>query len=142
MRVKYLFKFKPHLLNNLTSKCWCQLPNFYGAKRCKLSQAEFHVVKRFADEDKNYDVRYEESSSAVFISNEREPPNVTESHRHSNARQQELDWVTPLLTAASSILKKKKNILIICKSYQIYLACVNNYCLIILKMMYQTHFEN
>ena len=70
-------------------------PNLNGATAWKLAQDHFKKVERFADEQQNDDVRNEKSSAAIFEGRRWKSPNVAQTHRHRNARQQKFDGATP-----------------------------------------------
>ena len=65
-----------------------------------LSKGQFHEEDGKAGDEQHDDVRNEKSSAAILVAQIRESPNVAQTHGVRNARQQELDLVTPIPTLA------------------------------------------
>jgi len=58
-----------------------ELPASERSGATELSERQFHVEQRNADEDKHDGVRYEKRSTAVAIAQVRKPPDVAQTHR-------------------------------------------------------------
>ena len=91
----------------LRSSPFCGRPHFVVVSHLTyLSKGQFHEEDGKAGDEQHDDVRNEKSSAAILVAQIRESPNVAQTHGVRNARQQELDLVTPIptLTLTTALL--------------------------------------
>ena len=72
----------------------CELPAGERSGATELSERQFHVEQRNADEDKHDGVRYEKRSTAVAIAQVWEPPDVAQTHRVAGTHAHTLTGIT------------------------------------------------
>lgn len=70
-------------------------PYFYRGTTGKLTHYHLQIVKWLSHHEKHKDIWNQESATAVFVSGEREPPNVAKSDGHRDARHQKFHVVAP-----------------------------------------------
>lgn len=78
-----------------TSQRGRQIEHLDAAAAGELAQYHLHVVERATDDEQHYEVWYKEGATAILQRREREPPNVTQANRHSDARHQKFNIVAP-----------------------------------------------
>jgi hypothetical protein len=81
---------------SFTFHSWRHVPRFRARSAGELAQKSFQQIKRFPDQDQDYDVGYQESSSAVFVRGERKSPHVAQSNGSGYAGHEELQPAAPL----------------------------------------------
>lgn len=72
------------------------LPDFDGRSTWKLAQNHLQQVEWLSNNNEDYYVGYEKSTSAIFVSGERKSPDITQSNWHGYAGHQKFFVVSPL----------------------------------------------
>uniref|UniRef100_A0A182LUS0 Uncharacterized protein n=1 Tax=Anopheles culicifacies TaxID=139723 RepID=A0A182LUS0_9DIPT len=80
-----------------TTHQWRYIEHLDAASTRELTHHHLEIVERTSHQEQHYQIRYQKGTATVLHCGVREAPNVAETDRQCNTRQQELDTTVPFL---------------------------------------------
>jgi len=72
-----------------------QIEHFNRAPTGKLANYHFQIVNRFANQEQDNEIWYEEGATAIIEGSKGESPHVSQTHGHGDAGHQKLHALAP-----------------------------------------------